>query len=590
FRCPHTHVVLAVERVADMFIPLKNTTVYMSKEDCVDNFQEESCSKTVIVQGVLKKEFGSRIYDKILACLYCRKLLKHRIVEHLDSKHDDQLEVVQALAKTGKERTWAIEKLKHKLNYVHNIGILQSKQSELIVARRSNTNQKYDDYLPCIHCLGFFKKGELWKHYRVCKFKPKDATSNESSTQARSRLLLSSTVETESCANFKKLHPILDTMHRDEVFSFLKNDNLILTFGNILLQKLGIRNKHNFSQRMKKICAEKPGLALCLGHNLMKCAQIKRGIALRQDDDIAYRESSKFLELLDAEWSNRVSSTAHATLKTNKFNKKDILLLTSDLVMLKLYLDKQMEDLIKTMKTNVYPVWRQLAETTLANVVIFNKRRGGEAVQLLIETYAKRGFWKDQANEIQANLSNVEKKFFSRKKQNKVVATLLTHVMITAMDLLVKHRQQCGLRESSRYIFATQGDGHQPTWQVIQTIATAAGCKQPELITSSCLRKYIATVCWVIDLSDDELEWLSSHIKTHWQYYQQQDSTVELAIVSRLLIAAEAGKLGSFSGKKLEDIDVEADDSEMNEKKSEAFVPTPGKAAKIKCNSQKQKI
>ncbi|KAL3870844.1 hypothetical protein ACJMK2_038881 [Sinanodonta woodiana] len=88
-----------------------------------------------------------------------------------------------------------------------------------------------------------------------------------------------------------------------------------------------------------------------------------------------------------------VSSTALATLKTNKFNKKDILPLTSDLVILKLYLDKQMEYLIKTMKTNVvYPVWRQLAESTLAKVVIFNKRRGGEAAQLLIETYAKRGF------------------------------------------------------------------------------------------------------------------------------------------------------------------------------------------------------
>ncbi|KAL3870843.1 hypothetical protein ACJMK2_038880, partial [Sinanodonta woodiana] len=251
---PHFHsketANFQLDEATGMFIPVKDTTVYMSKEDCVDTFQEESCSKTVIVQGVLKKEFGSRIYDKILACLYCRKLLKHRIVEHLNSKYNDQLEVVQALVKIGKERTWAIEKLKHKGKYVHNIGILQSKQGELVVARRSNTNQKYDDYLPCIHCLGFFKKGELWKHCSVCKFKSKDATSNESSTQARSRMLLSSTVETESCANFKKLHPILDTMHRDEVFRFLKNDNLILTFGNILLQKLGIRRKHNNSQRM----------------------------------------------------------------------------------------------------------------------------------------------------------------------------------------------------------------------------------------------------------------------------------------------------------------------------------------------------
>jgi hypothetical protein len=85
-------------------------------------------------------------------------------------------------------------------------------------------------------------------------------------------------------------------------------------------------------------------------------------------------------------------------------------------------------------------------------------------------------------------------------KQNKVVATLLTHDMIAAMDLLVKHRKQCGLKDSNPYIFATQGEGHLPTWQVIQTMATAAGCKHPELITSSRLRKYIATVCQVFSI------------------------------------------------------------------------------------------
>jgi len=62
-------------------------------------------------------------------------------------------------------------------------------------------------------------------------------------------------------------------------------------------------------------------------------------------------------------------------------------------------------------------------------------------------------------------------------------------------------------------------------------------------------------------LNDHELELLSSHlahdIKTHKQFYRHQDATLELAKVSRLFLAAEAGKLGDYSGKKLEDIDIE---------------------------------
>ncbi|KAL3837344.1 hypothetical protein ACJMK2_022708, partial [Sinanodonta woodiana] len=562
------------------------------------------------VQGVQKKECGNRIYDKVLACLYCGKLLKHRIVEHLNAKHCNETEVAKALAKSGKLRAHAIENIKHMGNYKHNIKVINLQNGNLIVAKRSATDQNYDQYLPCIYCLGFFKKGDLWKHGRSCKFKCPNATGNETSMQARSKLLLSSTVESRC----KNLSPILDSMHNDEVYGFLKNDNLILSFGKILFEKLGIRRKHNISQRMRQlarikislepkcdqladiICGkqfdnvvnatntlcnktqnnekvfvfEKPGLALRLGHNLMKCAQIKRGNALRNDDESGYKEASRFLELMDAEWADKISSIALTTLKTNKFNKNDLLPLTSDLVKLKVYLDNQMKTFITEIKTNqTYTIWRQLAETTLAKVVIFNKRRGGEAAQLLLETYAKRGFWKSKANEeILNSLSSVEKKLFSRLdivqtqgKQNKVVPTLLTQEMIEALDLLVKFRGKCGVNKRNPYIFATHGEGYISTWQVMQIASKASGCQQPELITSSRLRKYIATVAQVIDLSDHELQWLSSHLahdlKTYKQYYRQQDSTLELTKVSKLLLAAEAGKLGEYTGKKLDDINVE---------------------------------
>ncbi|CAG2217888.1 unnamed protein product [Mytilus edulis] len=91
-------------------------------------------------------------------------------------------------------------------------------------------------------------------------------------------------------------------------------------------------------------------------------------------------------------------------------------------------------------------------------------------------------------------------------------------------------------------------------------MATEAGCKNPELISSSRLRKYLATVCQVLDLEDFELEWLSRHlahnINTHKNHYRQHDSTIEIAKIGNLILAADEGKLGKYAGKKLSDIDV----------------------------------
>ena len=70
-------------------------------------------TKKVSVARVCKKEDGRRQYDKKLACYFCGKLIWHRIHNHLDACHGDVPEVAAALAKTGNQRKYAIEKLKY---------------------------------------------------------------------------------------------------------------------------------------------------------------------------------------------------------------------------------------------------------------------------------------------------------------------------------------------------------------------------------------------------------------------------------------------------------------------------------------------
>ena len=80
-------------------------------------------------------------------------------------------------------------------------------------------------------------------------------------------------------------------------------------------------------------------------------------------------------------------------------------------------------------------------------------------------------------------------------------------------------------------------------WDSLKLTVTEVELKRPELITSTRLRKYAATVSQILDLTKSELNWLAKHlghdISVHREFYQLQHSTLELANVSRMLIAVD---------------------------------------------------
>ena len=88
-----------------------------------------------------------------------------------------------------------------------------------------------------------------------------------------------------------------------------------------------------------------------------------------------------------------------------------------------------------------------------------------------------------------------------------------------------------------------------------------AGLTSPELVTSTKLRKYVATVCQVFDLTENEYDWLARHlghdVRVHREFYRLQENAVELTKVSRLLLAVDQGEAHKFTGKKLNEINIE---------------------------------
>ena len=202
---------------------------------------------------------GKRLFDKLLACLYCGKVLKHRISEHLQHAHSEEIEVAKALALPPKsrERKLLFQKLNYKGNFIHNIKVVNGeKDGVFIVSRRSTTITNFRfNYLPCPSCCGFFVAADLWRHSRKCPHKSacvSGATEECKTVKAEASLLFQSALLPEHPDN-NLLAPVLEKMQKDLTFRSLQNDRLIIRMGVILKEKLGMRRKNDIAQRMRQL-------------------------------------------------------------------------------------------------------------------------------------------------------------------------------------------------------------------------------------------------------------------------------------------------------------------------------------------------
>ena len=75
--------------------------------------------------------------------------------------------------------------------------------------------------------------------------------------------------------------------------------------------------------------------------------------------------------------------------------------------------------------------------------------------------------------------------------------------------------------------------------EVVHDIALKAKLEKPNLITSTRIRKHMATVLQLLDMNNAELEWVTEHLghtlDVHKTWYRQQASTVEMTKVAKLL-------------------------------------------------------
>lgn len=547
----------------------------------------------------------------------------------MECKHAKEAEVAKVLTfdKKSKERKDGFSKLTKVGDFYHNVDVISTKKGELILVRRPTEMElqlkSYNDYGPCPNCLGFMLKKHLWLHIKNhCQ---SDHHHNaERHIIAESNAILNEAFGREFSEEF--ITTIVSSFRDDEIGKVCSEDKLILKFGAYQFEKYAstqcflirqsmrqlarlllqlrdivgnedplinfIKPKHFdlIVRATKSLCVVKsgvterpnfeiPSLALKIGYALKKCAAILRGSAIKSENLQLDKSLENFLYLLKVEWSTRISSNALSTLERRKYNSAELLPLTSDLIKLNNYIDTEIERLVAEISRCCdKKTWYSLATFVLARIILFNKRRSGEASKITIQQYLSRPNWLEQnTEELKSSLTSVEKKLAETLsvvdvvgKRYRRVPIILTPKAKEAIGMLITYRKFAETSDENPFVFPTSNQtlGHLRGHDCLKKVIAEVALEHPHRINGTKLRKYIATVTQVFNLTENETDWLARHlghdVRVHRDFYRLQENAVELTKVSRLLMAVDKGEAARYAGKELKDINIEGIENVLN--------------------------
>lgn len=130
-----------------------------------------------------------------------------------------------------------------------------------------------------------------------------------------------------------------------------------------------------------------PSLALKLGHSLAKVVGIVQCNAIIANRNAVAESAKKFYALYQKRWAESISSAALSTLHQAKWNEPHVLPFTQDVSLLHKFLAKCMKDLEEEPNIKSFG---NLAQVTLTQMVLFNRRRQGEVSKMELQAFTSR--------------------------------------------------------------------------------------------------------------------------------------------------------------------------------------------------------
>ncbi|XP_067287761.1 uncharacterized protein [Pseudorasbora parva] len=568
-------------------------------------------TKDGIVVSAYQKRGGSRVYNKRHYCLYCRKPYA-KMARHLECSHKKKSDVAQALSfpKGSKERRKLLDYIRNRGNYAHNAAVVKSGKGELVPFKRPPKEAHADDFMHCVYCQGLFIRKVLWRHMRSCRLKPRSVAPKPGKYRVQSLCRYTGPLPSNMS---KQLWGVITTMTPDSITDIVKNDKVIIDFGQHLLNKGGIsaKNKQSVREKMRELgrllenarrvttlktmkdCVNPkkymetvkavkytcgydsesdkyliPTLATKLGNSLVKVNKVLKAQGLLSNNKELVKTASEFQDLHEEKWNEMISATALRNIKEAKNNVPSLMRFTEDVQKLHAHLSQLQEKWSSSLSESPSAkAWSELAKVCLVQVILFNRRREEDVASILLSAFLSRHTL-DPHLDVGWALSEVEKvlcRSFSmivtRGTHGWLVPVLLTPKMLCALELLVQQREASGILKDNGYLFAKpEGMTHFQGSDCLRGFAKACGAKFPKSLTSNRMRKQAATLSTVLNMTDTEMEQLANflgyYVIIHREFFRLPEKTLQYARISKVLMALEQGRLAEFQGKTWDEIGI----------------------------------
>ncbi|XP_026054801.1 uncharacterized protein LOC113040760 [Carassius auratus] len=516
---------------------------------------------------------GKRTWNKKQYCVFCEKA-QSKLARHLERSHSNETEVAKAFSfpKRSKERRILLEQLRNQGNYYHNIKVLETGRGEIITWRQPTEDADISEFLPCPDCLAFFMKKDLWKHSKTCRGQRDVKRSRGERVRSAAVCLIPTPAQCSA-----GISSLLQAMRQDEISETIMKDSLICLYGESLYTKCGhdksqhqyiiqkMRELARFMIEVKSRSREVSNLTqLCNPENFLLAIAACKEVSSYQPDLNTFKTPSLALKIGYSLKKACQLSLGQSLMAGDRDTEKKLKTSSSSLTVIGHL--KSVEQVSKDkLKENVNGAeWKILAETLLCQIILFNRRREGEASKLLLASYVNRNV-KPPNEDVVKSLTKLERELCNeltrleiRGKRGKKVPVLLTKDMLESMDLLNESRSTVGISDSNPYVFARLGAlTHIRGSDCLRKFSKTCGAKDPKSLTSTKLRKQIATLSQIMNLKNNELDqlakFLGHDIRVHREYYRLSENTIQLAKVSKLLLSLEKGS-DCYKGRSLEEI------------------------------------
>lgn len=493
----------------------------------------------------------------------------------------------------SKERRARLAKLRNRGMFEHNGNRVYNK-GRLLVCRLPNVNRPREatDFTTCAKCLGQFTKKYIRSHFKRCNEIDIDLKGE------RSVLVLGRMVEGRvhevACDTLK--NDVFPHMTEDNIVRLVKFDWLIIAYGNSLcdsnpevFQYSGISAKLRLAGRLlSTLKSIEPGVSDFASlyqpkfyksvieaiRTVGKFDPVKKYYGapstskaavtlvravgtmlvseyITKEDAESQTRTENFNKLFNSGVTTSVSKGFYRTQIKMKREKIEKLPSTEDIRLLAKYINQQLKvcyvNLSKQFSLQAYT---NLACMTIASLIVFNRRRTGEAQNILTKDYHRREYlddkWVATLSVEDQNLAKQYSRMKIRGKLGRTVPCLIKPDVDKSIQLLIHHRTSAKI--TNEFLFGLPtitgiGITRVNACNVLRKLSVLCGATEPELLRGTKMRKHFASMCISMELSESVVsevaDFMGHHEKVHYQYYRKMPIVREIVKMSKILQTAQ---------------------------------------------------